>query len=332
MAGTVILTGANSSAGLHASEHLLKTYSSYTAIFTVRNVADNDENTNKLRAIIEKYPKASASIHELDLADLTAVHKFATTISDSIIAGEYPAIKSIICNAYYWNLVADPELTIDGFDRSLQVGHIAHVALILRLLDSFNPDGGRIELISSVLHYRKKNPVTNYLPEIPDDFDLFIHPRPDPDKFGRGYQRYGTLKLVVTTWACPLNEYLQKDPRFANISVVVMNPGNLGDSRTFRTNTPMSIQLMQMFILKPLMPILRYLDPIYRTSAEAGVDIIELGVGQANNGERGYYTFLKKDEPDPVALDKEIQHKIWVKSVEWARINKENTALKVAFK
>ncbi|KAI1762242.1 putative short-chain dehydrogenase [Hypoxylon sp. FL1150] len=326
MASTVILTGANSSAGLFAIEHLLKTYPDFTAIFAVRNVSNTDVNTNKLCAIIKQWGPP------LDLADLTAIHKFATTISDAIAAGQYPAIKCIICNAYYWNLIADPELTVDGFDKFLQVGHIAHVALVLRLLDRFSPEGGRVELISSVLHYRRKSPVTTYLPEIPDDYDLLIRPRPDADKLNRGYQRYGTLKLVVTTWCYPLNEYLQKDPKFANITALVMNPGNLGDSRAFQTNTPTSIKIMQKLILKPFTPLLqRFVDPMYRTSAQAGVDIMELGVGKAGDGAQGYYTFLNKDDPDPVALDKETQHKLWAKSLEWAGINRENTALQVAF-
>ncbi|KAI2463062.1 putative short-chain dehydrogenase [Annulohypoxylon bovei var. microspora] len=313
MIGTVILTGANGSAGLHASEHLLKTYPLYTAVLVVRSAADTDVNTNTL-------------------PDLTAVHKFATTISDGIASGQYPTIKSIICNAAYWNLVDDPETTIDGFDKSIQIGHIAHVALILRLLGHFSPDGGRVELISSVAHYRKKTAMSPYLPEIPGDLDLLIHPLPDADKQGRGFQRYSTLKLVITTWLYPLNEYLQKDPKLAKITAVAQNPGNLGDSRVFRTNTPNSIKYMQKFIANPLMPLInRFVDPTFRPSSEAGVDIIDLGVGMADDGDRGYYTLLKKDEPDPSVLDKEKQRLIWVKSAEWAKINKENTALNAAF-
>ncbi|KAI5862349.1 putative short-chain dehydrogenase [Durotheca rogersii] len=332
MAGTVILTGANSSAGLHASEHILKKYPQHTAVFTVRSAADTDVNTNSLRAILARYPETKASIHELDLGDLTAVHNFATTISDGVAGGQYPPIKSIICNAYYWNLVSDPELTVDGFDKSIQIGHLSHVALILRLLGSFSPDGGRIELLSSIAHYRKKTGMSPYLPEIPDDLDLLIHPRADPDKQGRGFQRYGTLKLVITTWMYPLNEYLQKDPKLSKITVIAVNPGNLGDSRAFRTNTPASIRYAQKFVMRPFMSLVRrFADPTFRPSAEAGADIAELGVGRADDGQRGYYTLLEKDEPDPVVLDPENQRRIWAKSAEWAGITKDNTALKVAF-
>ncbi|KAI1476417.1 NAD(P)-binding protein [Daldinia eschscholtzii] len=332
MSGTVILTGANSSAGLHASEHLLKTYPQYTAVFTVRSAATNDVNTNSLRDIIARYTKAKASIHELDLADLTAVHAFATTIAGQITSGFLPPIKSIICNAFYWNLLVDPELTVDGYDKTLQVGHIAHVALVLRLLEHFSSDGGRIELLSSVSHYRRKSTMTPYFPEIPDDIDLLIHPPADPDKQGRGAQRYANLKLVVTMWMYPLNEYLQKDPKLSRITAVAINPGNMGDSRAFRTNVPLSVKLMQALVFKPLRPLIRrFADPTFRTSRDAGIDIIELGVGKAEDGERGFYTLLNKDDPDPAVLDKEKQRIIWEKSAEWAKINKDNTALKIAF-
>ncbi|KAI1464957.1 NAD(P)-binding protein [Daldinia caldariorum] len=332
MSGTVILTGANSSAGLHASEHLIKTYPQHTAIFTVRSASSDDVNTNKLRDIIARYPNAKVFVHEFDLADLTAVHAFATIISGQIMSGSLPAIRSIICNAFYWNLLVDPELTVDGYDKTLQVGHIAHVALVLRLLEHFSPDGGRIELLSSGSHYRRKSVMTPYFPEIPENIDHLIHPPADRDKQGRGAQRYANLKLVVTMWMYPLNEYLQKDPKLSRITVVAINPGNMGDSRAFRTNVPLSVKAMQALVFNPLRPLIRrFADPTFRTSRDAGIDIIELGVGKAEDGERGFYTLLEKDDPDPAVLDKEKQRIIWEKSAEWAKINKDNTALKIGF-
>lgn len=157
IASTIILTGANGSAGIHAAEHLLKTYPEFTAIFTVRSAADTDVNTENLRRIISEYPGSHASVHQVDLADLSAVHQFASTVSVGIVAGQYPPLKSIICNASYWNLVGDPELTVDNYDKTTQIVHIAHVALVLRLIGSFSPDGGRVVLVSSIGHFRKKD-------------------------------------------------------------------------------------------------------------------------------------------------------------------------------
>ncbi len=152
------------------------------------------------------YPHAKASIHQVDLSNLSNVHGFA----DKIAAGDYPPLKSIICCASYWNLIGDSELTVDGFDKSMQISHIAHVALVLRLIDRFSPNGGRIVLFSSIGHYRKPNAMTSLLPDIPEDLDQLNHPSPDKDKRGRGIQRYANGKLMITTWMYPLNRYLEQ--------------------------------------------------------------------------------------------------------------------------
>lgn len=84
--------------------------------------------------------------------------------------------------------------------------------------------------------------------------------------------------------------------------------------------------------MKPWMPLVRrFFDHTMRPASDAGVDMIELGVARKYDGEQGYYTLLEKDEPDPAALDEDMQQKIWSKSAEWAKITKDNTALKAAF-
>jgi NAD(P)-dependent dehydrogenase (short-subunit alcohol dehydrogenase family) len=189
MTGTIILTGANGSAGLHAAERLLRNYPEFTAVFTVRDASNNDINTIQLRNIMSS---------------------FASDIATRISNGQYPPLKSIICNASYWNLVDDSTPTVDGYDMTFQINHIAHVALVLRLINCFAADGGRIVLISTIAHYRKKTNMSPYLPEIPDDLNKLLMPPPDNDKQGRGFQRYSNSKLVATTWMYPLNRYLEK--------------------------------------------------------------------------------------------------------------------------
>ncbi|KAI1213587.1 putative short-chain dehydrogenase [Annulohypoxylon truncatum] len=330
MAGTVILTGANGSVGIPAAERLLNEYPQLTCIFTVRNAEKVDNNTQNLRQVIARCPDAKASIYQVDFANLSAVHEFASTMLTAIETGKYPALRSIICCASYWNLVGDSELTTDGYDKTLQVNHIAHVILVLRLIGSFASDG-RIVLFSSIGHYRKPNAMTSYLPDIPDDIDLLNHPPSGKDKHDLGFQRYANSKLVITTWMYPLNRYLQQNPRFKNITAVAINPGGLGDSRCFTTNTARSTQLAQRFVLKPFMSMIRYLaDPTFRSSAEAAVDVIKLAVDKAYQGEQGYFTLLQKDDSDPITMDESVQQRVWQKSLEWAKITKNNTALKNA--
>lgn len=81
------------------------------------------------------------------------------------------------------------------------------------------------------------------------------------------------------------------------------------------------------FIIRPLRPLLRLLDPTMRTSAEAGADVIDLVTENAFPGQRGYFTLLEKDESAPESRDEEKQQDLWKKSAEWARVTTEDTAL-----
>jgi NAD(P)-dependent dehydrogenase (short-subunit alcohol dehydrogenase family) len=209
MAGTILFTGANSSLGVPAAQHLLSTYPEYTVIFTVRNASESDTNTTNLRSVIFRFPNAKATVHALDLSNLSAVHAFADRIASDISNGKYPPLAAIVANAYYWNLLKGPEITSDGFDKTLEVAHIAHSALVLRLVGSFG-EKGRVVLLSSDSHHPGKNVQETYPPVIPSNLDDLINPTCDADKKGRGYQRYATTKLAITTWMYPLNRYLQK--------------------------------------------------------------------------------------------------------------------------
>lgn len=209
MTGTIIFTGANSSLGIPATEHLLASYPQYTAILTVRDASESDRNTAELRRIVARFPDASATILALDLSNLSAVHAFSDQISAEISSNTLPPLHAIIANAYHWNLIDDPEITLDGFDKTFQVAHIAHSALILRLLGSFGGEG-RVVLLSSDSHWPGQNSMETYPPVISDNLDELIMPFCDADKKGRGYQRYATAKLAITTWLYPLNKYLQK--------------------------------------------------------------------------------------------------------------------------
>ncbi|MCJ1261070.1 hypothetical protein MMC22_000934 [Lobaria immixta] len=332
MAGTILITGANSSLAIPAVRHLLTRYPDHTAVLTVRNALDNDINTTRLRNTIAQIPHAKASIRQLDLANLSTVQEFARSITTDISARKLPPLAAIVCNAYYWNLTSEAQMTSDGYEKSLQVSHIAHVSLVLRLLGSFRPEGGRIVLFSSDAHWPGKNGLEKYPPTLPEDLNLLVKPDIAHEKpsehFGRGFQRYANSKLAIITWMYALNRYLEKDPKLSKITAVAINPGNLSDSRALRTNTPTMLYYMSIFIIRPFRLLLRLMDPTMRTSAEAGVDVIDLAVNVSHPGERGYFTLLKKDNSSPESQGEETQQKIWVKSVEWAGVTSKDTALK----
>ncbi|KAL8662281.1 MAG: hypothetical protein Q9168_008282, partial [Polycauliona sp. 1 TL-2023] len=322
MPGTVIITGANGSLAIPAIHRLLTNHPDCTLIATVRSAASTDPNTTLLHSTLSHFPSAKTSVRELDLASLSAVKTFSQTLVSEISTKKLPALNAIICNAYYWNLNSPVALTEeDGYEKTFQISHLAHVSLVLRLLGSFDPKaGGRIILFSSNATFPGKNGLEKYPPGIPSDLNELVKPTAtssETDVIGRGFQRYANAKLVVVMWMYALNRYLEKNPQTQNISALAVNPGNLSDSRALRTNTPSYLYYISLFIIRPLRPLLQYMDPTMRTSADAGADVIALAMDDKYKGERGYFTMSKKDESPEASRDEEVQGNLWEKSAEW---------------
>lgn len=211
MSGTIIITGANGSLAIPTIQQLLTKYPDYYLVLTVRSV----HTIPGLEALIPDYEARSVSFRALDLADLAGVHSFASTIAADICAGELPPLVGIVCNAYYWNLRSESELTTNSYERTFQVNHIAHAALVLRLLGLFDTaKGGRIVLFSSDAHWPGKNGLQKYPPAIPDEegLDALVRLPSDtpPDPMGRGFQQYANSKLAIVMWAYALNRHLER--------------------------------------------------------------------------------------------------------------------------
>jgi NAD(P)-dependent dehydrogenase (short-subunit alcohol dehydrogenase family) len=106
------------------------------------------------------------------------------------------------------------------------VNHIAHVALVLRLVGSFGPGGGRVVLFSSDAHWPGKNGLEKYPPGLPEDLEMLVSPKPNAakDKDGLGFQRYANSKLAITSYMYELNRRLEKVRRVqgSQKSIVVL--------------------------------------------------------------------------------------------------------------
>lgn len=85
--------------------------------------------------------------------------------------------------------------------------------------------------------------------------------------------------------------------------------------------------------MTPLNFILRRLvDPTWRRSSEAGIDMVEITVNRKySHGERGYYTLLKRDQPDEIVRDVQAQERVWRQAVRWAGVEQDECRLEGAF-
>jgi NAD(P)-dependent dehydrogenase (short-subunit alcohol dehydrogenase family) len=211
--GTVLLTGANGSLAIPMVKYLLSTYPTFTFVLIVRDDSDDDLNTAELRRVIAGYSDATASIRKLDLASLKQVQGFSDELRSEIQDKRLPHILAIICNAMSWRLSGGPAYSEDGYETSIAINHLAHFALSLRLLGSMDARRGRVVFLGSEAHWPLRAGFSKGYPtHIPENIELLVHPEKDKkeEEMGRGFQRYGTSKLVPIMVMYELNRRLKK--------------------------------------------------------------------------------------------------------------------------
>ncbi|PYI20184.1 short chain dehydrogenase/reductase SDR [Aspergillus violaceofuscus CBS 115571] len=332
MEGTVVLTGANGSLALGFAQALLESHPRKTLVATVRNPSpEEDLNTAKLLALVARYPKAKVHFETLDLGKLTNVHSFADKLSRLISSGALPRISAIVCNAASLSLVGGQKFTADGYEATFQVCHLAHYLLILKLLGSMDVTSGRIVMLGSITHYpEKSNPLCSLRPRFPADMEELLRPGPDPPALvhDRGFQRYATAKLANVTLANDLNRRLKRDDRLSSITAIAMDPGGLPSARSQGQQKRSTQRIFA--VINFLMPVLKHVTTMFRTTEDAGRDLVALSLDSSFQGTRGYYMGRKEDIPAAVSMDSDTGTKLWDACWRWCGLSVEDTVLRAA--
>ncbi|KAL4894210.1 NAD(P)-binding protein [Aspergillus ambiguus] len=296
MDGTVLITGANGSLALEFISHSLSRYPALTLIGTVRNPStDADVNTAKLQRLLSKYPNAKVFIEKLDLASLADVCVFCGSVISRVEEQKLPQLRAIICNAFTWSLDNGVKYTLDGYEATFQVSYLAHYLLVLKLLPRLDRKLGRVVMLGSAAHYPERtNPLSKLVAHWPDDTAELVQPRPHPENenHDRGWQRYGTSKLVT----------LEKDPDRTEITVTAMDPGGIVDSRAHSEQRSLAKAVFS--ISRVILPVLKYLTSSMRSSSDSAQDLLEVAIGPTV-------------KPAEVTGDERKQEVLWEASRRW---------------
>ncbi|KAF1829180.1 short chain dehydrogenase/reductase SDR [Decorospora gaudefroyi] len=320
MAGSILITGSNGSLALPAVKYLLEAYPSFTLLLTVRDDSPQDINTTELRRLLAHHPHASASILKLDLSSLANVHKFSDALLSEIQAGSLPRLRAIICNAMSWSLSGPAKYSKEGYELSTAINHLAHFSLCLRLLRGMDRMRGRIVFVGSAAHWPDRARLSRGFPtQIPKELELLVHPQPDAEgeEMGRGFQRYGTSKLVAVMVMYEFNNRLRANKDTESIRAVVVDPLDLVNSRAFfQPHVPGHFQIV-VSVMNWLLPLLGRIAPRFVTVEAAAKPVVEVAVADRFEGQEGYFEGEIKAESSPDSRDGEVQKALWRKSVEW---------------
>lgn len=128
---TIVITGASDGIGYEAARILKERGNNI--VLVGRSPEKTKQMANKL----------SAPYHVVDFAELSQVRNLAKTLKAS-----YPRIDVLVNNA--GGMFAEHQVTVDGFEKTLQVNYLAHFLLTYLLLDTLSASKATIINTSSV--------------------------------------------------------------------------------------------------------------------------------------------------------------------------------------
>ncbi|GAB2657824.1 SDR family NAD(P)-dependent oxidoreductase [Nocardia goodfellowii] len=163
-------------------------------------------------------PESDVDTFPLDLAELASVRRFADAVREDL--GDTP-IDALVLNAGLIRPDADGR-TVDGFETTFAVDHLAHY-LLLRLLLPALAEDAIVTLTTSGTH--DPATATSLVPPRHADAELLAHPDRDPDRESdarkAGQHAYTAAKLCAVLTVRAVRE------RHPNLTVLAYDPGQV---------------------------------------------------------------------------------------------------------
>jgi len=278
---TVVVTGGNSGLGLETVRALAGLGAK--VIMTAR---DRERGERALEHLLAEQPAGTIELHQLDLADLDSVRRFADGVEE---------LDVLVNNA---GVMMPPHgRTAQGYELQFGVNHLAHFALTGLLLNKLaeSDEDPRVVTVSSGLHRRGRIHFDNLHGE-------------------HGYSRsgyYSQSKLANVVFALELHRRLRASG--LAIKSVLAHPGYAATN--LQSAGPSGVARLMLKVGNRLMAQDAAMGALPQVYAAAGADV-ESGQfwGPDGRGEsKGFPTLV---EPLDSARDREVGKRLWAVSEE----------------
>lgn len=289
---TMVMTGGTSGFGAIAAERL--------------------SSSDHVRLILgaRKAPVVGESV-PLDLMELDSVRSFAAAVRERL--GGAP-VDVLVLNAGGIRSDVDRR-TVDGFEPTFAVNHLAHY-LLLRLMLPSLADGARVVLTTSGTH----DPANRAGLVTPRhaNADLLAHPDRDPDRDARpskaGEHAYTAAKLCAVLTARSLAEH--PDAAAKRLTVVAYDPGQVFGTGLAK-DLAFPLRVAWSLLGTPVLGLaMRRFNRHFNSRADAGNALADLVLGAATPPDGHAYAALRRGrltwaEPSEQARSDELARALW---------------------
>ncbi|KAI1266397.1 putative short-chain dehydrogenase [Xylariaceae sp. FL1019] len=340
--GTILITGANGGLGCAITSSILSSpeLRRYHGLYVVRNASSARSLANTLKSAPDDY---TYEVVQLELSVLDNVRQIARDINARVASRAIPSLRALILAAGYMELGGASSTTSEGFETSFVSNYLGHWLLSLMLLQSIDPAGGRIVVVSShaydVKHFLHK--LDGYYED--EKWHLFFHDanidavaygtwsRNEDDPLPRraGVRRYGVAKMCAVMMVGELQRRLDQDPSLEHVSIVGIDPGCMGNTGLCRRGNWFTRKVMFPILVPALTPFVMWYNPngTFRTVRKSSRDILEAAFGTDDSVRGRYLNGTELQDVVPEAADSEKRLMVWRDSVRYTELTNADTCL-----
>ncbi|WFU10328.1 SDR family NAD(P)-dependent oxidoreductase [Rhizobium sp. CB3090] len=243
----------------------------------------------------------------LDLASLASVRQFAETVTWRL-AGT--PIDILVLNAGM-QTSTNKGRSVDGYELTFAVNHLAHYLLARLLLPSL-AEHGRIVITTSETHDPAVTPIA------PKTLEPHWLAYPDKSGIGSGIRAYAASKLCNLLTAQSFAALDEVKAR--QITVIAFSPGLTGGTSLGR-DSPRLMRAFVMLLMHTVFRVVGFFRPEYviGTPERSGEALAEVSLGEVTPPRGRIYVSLVKGEltfptPSELAQSRDAQIRLWRES------------------
>lgn len=281
--GMAIVTGANSGVGFETTCRVAD--AGWEVVMVCRSGERAEEARRRVLERTETaVDEASLPIELCDLSAFDQVRELSDRLKRRLAGRDGGRPLVLVNNAGLYR--AEREITVDGYERTLQVNHLSHFLLTLLLEKELRRAGARVVNVSSAGHRGGK-----------------LHKDPLEDIFRgnvdyNGWRAYGDSKQANVLFTRELDRRWSDD----GTATFAVHPGVLSTAIWDRNRT------FGMFVAKLMKPLMG--DP-----SDGGEAVARLVLDPDVDDYSGsYYKKLEWEQPAPNARDPEFAGRLWAES------------------
>lgn len=319
---TAIITGGNTGLGFECARALAENHD-WHVVIACRDAEKGREAVKRLLAQTQ-YKEIEALT--LDLASLESVRDFARDYA----ASRRPPLRAIVCNAAT-QIVTGKTYTVDGFETTFAVNHLAHFLLVNLMLAQMAPPA-RIVVVSSGTHDPAQT--TGMPPPVYRSARYLARPdedsKPLDDPRGTaGRRAYTTSKLCNVLFTYELERKLRAEKSVGSngrsITVNAFDPGLMPGTGLAR-----DYGRLARFAWRFVLPALRPFVPNVNSATRSGRALANMVTDPRFDRISGKYFQGSRDVPSSKdSYDPVIATELWESSASMVKLAPDETILRL---